>query len=52
MEPSYPERELESLIKVGNEIRIGIGGELMSRLNDEVAIEELHARAQVLRTGF
>lgn len=50
VEPSYPEQELESLVKFGNEIRIRIGVELLSRLNDEKAIEELHERAQTLRT--
>lgn len=50
VEPNYPEQELESLIKVGNEIRIRIGVELLSRLNDEEAIKDLHKRAQAFRT--
>lgn len=50
VEPSYPEQELESLVNFGNEIRIRIGVELLSRLNDEKAMEQLHERAQALRT--
>ena len=50
VEPSYSEQELESLVKFGNEIRIRIGVELLSRLNDEKAIEQLHERAQAFRT--
>jgi len=49
VEPSYPEQELESLINFGNEIRSRIGVELLSRLNDEKAIEQLHERARAFR---
>ncbi len=49
VEPNYPEQELESLVKFGNEIRIRIGVEFLSRLNDEEAIEQLHERALAFR---
>lgn len=49
VEPNYPEQELESLIRFGNEIRIRIGVELLSALKDEEAIEQLHERAQAFR---
>lgn len=49
VEPNYPVRELKSLICFGNEIRIRIGVELLSALNDKVAITQLHARAQGFR---
>ncbi len=49
VEPNYPEQELESLVKFGNEIRIRIGAELLSRLNDEGAIHQLHEWAKAIR---
>jgi hypothetical protein len=49
VEPNYPEHELESLIELGNEIRMRVASELLSRLNDEKGMEILHERAQVLR---
>jgi hypothetical protein len=49
VEPSYPEEELESLIHFVNEVRIRIGAELLSRLNDEKAIEELQGWTQGFR---
>ena len=51
IEPSDPEQELESLIKLGHEIRIRIGVELLSLLNDEEGLEKLHEQAQALRTA-
>ena len=51
IEPSYPEQELESLIELGNEIRIRIGVELLSLLNDEEGLEKLHEQAQALHTA-
>lgn len=50
VEPSYPEHELDSLIRLVDEIRVQIGVELLSRLNDEEGVEKLHERAQFLRT--
>lgn len=46
IEPTYPEPELESLIKLGHEIRLRIGVELLSLLNDEEGLKELHGRVQ------
>nr|MBI3612245.1 hypothetical protein [Nitrospirota bacterium] len=50
VEPSYPEHELDSLLRLGNEIRVRIGVELLSRLNDGEGVEKLHEQAQFLRT--
>ncbi|MCB9774365.1 MAG: hypothetical protein H6750_08585 [Nitrospiraceae bacterium] len=50
VEPSYPEQELVQLIEFGNEIRVRIGNDLLSRLNDLEAMEKLHEWAQVFRT--
>jgi hypothetical protein len=49
VEPSYPEEDLESLINFVNEVRIRIGADLLSRLNDEKAMEELWGWGQALR---
>ena len=49
VEPRYPEKELESLLKIGIEIRISIGVQLLSRLNDEEGIKQLNTRAQAFR---
>ena len=49
VEPSYPNHELESLVKFGNEVRIRIGVELLTNSNDEEAIVQLHKRAEDLR---
>jgi len=50
VEPSYPEHELESLVRLGNELRVRIGVELLSRMHDEEGVEKLHEWALVLRT--
>jgi hypothetical protein len=50
VEPSYPEQELESVVKFGNEVRIRIGCELFSLLNDEKSMEELSEKVHALRT--
>lgn len=50
VEPNYPEQELESLLALGNEIRIRVGAELLSRLSDEEGINQLNERARALRT--
>lgn len=49
VEPNYPESELEALIQFGIEVRIRIGSELLSLMNDEIAMEELNERAKNLR---
>jgi hypothetical protein len=51
IEPSYPEHELEGLVKFGIEIRIRIGAELLSLIGNEVAIEELNHRALAFRAS-
>lgn len=50
VEPSYSEEDLVSLLKLGNEIRIHIGVEFLSRLNDGEGMEKLHQWSQALRT--
>lgn len=50
VEPNYPEPELEALVRFGIEVRIRIGCELLSIMNDEIAMKELDAVAQDLRT--
>jgi len=49
VEPNYPEEELESLVNFGIEVRIRIGVEFFSQLNDEDGIEQLHKIAQSFR---
>ena len=49
VEPNYPEHELESLVKFGIEVRIRIGVELLSRMSDEAALEQLNDKAQTFR---
>lgn len=49
VEPSYPEDELQGLVKIGIEIRIRIGAELLSRLKDEEAIGQLNEMARAFR---
>lgn len=51
IEPSYPEQELEGLMKFGIEVRIRIGAELLSLIGNEVAIEELNHRAIAFRAS-
>lgn len=51
IEPGYPEQELEAFTKLGIEVRIRIGAELLSLMGNEVAIEELSRRASVFRTS-
>lgn len=50
VQPNYPEQELEALLTFGNEIRIRVGAELLSRQNDEEGMTQLNERAQALRT--
>ncbi len=51
IEPSYPESELEGLLKFGIEVRIRVGAELLSLIGNEVAIEELNQRALAFRAS-
>jgi hypothetical protein len=49
IEPLYPEQELDALIKFENEIRVRLGCQLLSLLNDEEGMGSLNKHAQVLR---
>ena len=49
VEPNYPEPELEALIRFGIEVRIRIGAELLSLMNDEIAMDQLNEKAKNLR---
>lgn len=49
VEPNYPERELEALVQFGIEVRIRIGAELLSLVNDEIAMQQLNEKAKNLR---
>jgi len=51
IEPSYPEQELEGLVKFGIEVRIRIGAELLSLIGNELVIEELNRRAFAFRVS-
>jgi Family of unknown function (DUF6988) len=51
IEPSYPEQELEGLMKFGIEVRIRIGAYLLSLMGNEVAMEELNRRASAFRAS-
>lgn len=50
VEPTYPEGELKSLIQLGNEIRVRIGIELLSQIEDEEGMDKLHKWALAFRT--
>ncbi|MDR4468325.1 MAG: DUF5677 domain-containing protein [Nitrospira sp.] len=52
VEPNYPESELEALVNFGIEVRILIGAELLSLMNDEVGMQELAKEAETLRRSF
>jgi len=49
IEPNYPELELEALVQFGIEVRIRIGAELLSLMNNEIAMEELNEKTKNLR---
>lgn len=50
VEPNYPEAESEALVGLGTEIRLRIGSDLLSLINDGVAKEQLHEKANILRS--
>ena len=52
VEPNYPESELEALVNFGIEVRILIGTELLSLMNDEIGIQQLCNEAEALRRSF
>ena len=49
VEANYPEVEIEALVQFGIEVRIRIGAELLSLMNDEIAIEQLNEKAKIFR---
>jgi hypothetical protein len=49
IEPNYPEQEQVSLLKLGIEIRIRIGFELLSKKKNEESMEKLNEKAKILR---
>ncbi len=51
IEPSYPEQELEGLVKFGIEVRVRIGAELLSLMGNEATIQELNSRALAFRAS-
>lgn len=51
VEPKYPVRELEGLVRFGIEVRLRIGAEWLSLLNDEAAIEKLSEKAERFRVS-
>ncbi len=51
VEPKYPERELEGLVRYGIEVRMRIGAEWLSLLNDKAAIEQLSEKAKRFRVS-
>lgn len=52
VEPNYPEPELEALVRFGIEVRIRIGSEFLSLMNDEIGMEELFEKAKNLRISL
>jgi hypothetical protein len=51
IEPSYPERELISLVRFGLEIKVRIGVELLAWTQNESAINQLQQRAIAIRNA-
>src|SRR5262249_33998272 len=51
VEPKYPERELEGLVRIGIEVRMRIGAHWLSLLKDEASIEKLHEKAERFRVS-
>ncbi|MBA5865372.1 MAG: hypothetical protein GDA67_01600 [Nitrospira sp. CR1.3] len=51
IEPKYPQRELETLLRLGIEVRMRIGAEWLSLLKDEAAIGQLHEKAKRFRVS-
>lgn len=49
VEPNYPEPELEALVRFGIEVRIRIGFDILSLMNDEIVKEQLSEKAENLR---
>lgn len=49
VEPCYPEDESIRLLQLADEIRLRIGVELLSRLDDERTMDQLHEKAKSIR---
>lgn len=49
VEPNYPEPELKALVNFGIEVRIRIGVEILSLMNDEIGMQQLSTEAETLR---
>ena len=47
VEPNYPEHELEYLVELGIEVRIRVGRELFSLMEDSEAIRQLCEKASI-----
>lgn len=52
VEPNYPESELEAFIQLGVEVRIRIGAEILSLLNDEDVLKQLKNKSENFRISF
>lgn len=52
VEPNYPEPELEALVRFGIEVRIRIGFDILSLMNDEIGKDQLTEKAKNLRISL
>ena len=52
VEPNYPERELEALVRFGIEVRIRIGFDVLSLMNDEIVKGQLTEKVKNLRLSL
>ena len=50
VEPNYPEQELEALVRFGTEVRLRVGSDLFNLIGDDIAKEQLNAKASILRS--
>ena len=48
VEPNYPEGELEKLVEISTEIRLRIGIEFLSLIQDEASVDSLFEKAKTL----
>jgi len=49
VEPNYPESELEALVRLAIEVRIRVGFDFLSLMDDEIGKEQLNEKAKNLR---
>jgi hypothetical protein len=52
VEPNYPVAELEALVRFGIEVRIRIGFDVLSLMNDEIVKDQLTEKAKNLRISL